>query len=100
MKYQNTWVAINAATEKSRGLTEYPTISQLVAYMRQYPHDVELLEWNLVCCAGNEMADNPKAPIWNEVLDIWHKEKNAERLNDWNKVNKVARQHKPTKEVV
>lgn len=100
MKYPRTWKAIDAAIERSHGLTDYSTISRLVGYMRQYPHDTEILDWNLVCCAGNEMADDPKAPIWNPVIDCWHEERNAERLTDWNKVNKVARQHKSAKEVV
>jgi hypothetical protein len=100
MKYPKTWAAIDAAIEKSHALKDYSTISRLVAYMRLYPHDTEILDWNLVCCAGNEMADDPKAPIWNAVIDIWHEERNAERRDDWNKTNKVARRTKSDKEVV
>jgi hypothetical protein len=67
--------------------------------MRQYPHDNELLEWNLVVCAGHEMIDDPKAPIWNEVIDIWHEEKHGKDEAKFNQIDKVARQHKAPKEV-
>lgn len=98
MKYPRTWKAIDAAIEKSHALTDYQTISRLVGYMRQCPHDAELLEWNLIVCAGHEMEDNQQAPIWNEVIDIWHEEKHGEGMAKFNQIDKVARQS--NKEVV
>jgi len=96
MKYPKTWKAIDAAIKQSSltGLTEYLTINNLVAYMREYPHDAELLEWNLVVCAGHEMIDDLKAPIWNSVLDVWHGEKHKDDAVRWNQINVVARETK------
>ena len=98
-QYLKTWAAIDAAIKNSDALSEYPTISRIADYMRQYPRDIELLDWNLVCCVGNEMIDDLKAPIWNAVIDVWHEERSVESLADWNKANKVARNIKSDKEV-
>lgn len=74
MKYSKTWKAIDQAIEQSHGLSEYPYISRVISYVRQYPTDAEIISWNLVCCAGAEMLDNPKAPIWNPVIEVWQAE--------------------------
>lgn len=75
MKYSKTWKAIDQAIEQSHNLSEYSTISRTVSYMRQYPADVDCIEWNLGVIAGTEMLDNPAAPIWNGVITIWNVEK-------------------------
>jgi hypothetical protein len=74
-KYARTWKAIDAAIERSHGLSEYPYISRMIGYVRQYPTDAEALDWNLVCCAGAEILDSPQAPIWNGVIAIWNEER-------------------------
>ena len=75
MKYPKTWKAIDAAIEQSHNLSEYPFISRTISYVRQYPSDAEIIDWNLGVVAGTEMKDDPKAPIWNSVIDIWNVEK-------------------------
>lgn len=75
MKYPKTWGAIEDALKKSTSLTAYSRISRIIEGIREYKTDVERLEWNLIICAGNEMLDDLKAPIWNRVVDVWHEEK-------------------------
>lgn len=75
MKYARTWKAIDQAIEQSHVLSEYPLISRTIGYVRQYPTDVEIIEFNLGSCAGAEMADNPQAPIWSPVIKVWLAEK-------------------------
>jgi hypothetical protein len=99
-KYSKTWKAIDEAIQQSHGLQRYTTISNLVSYMRQYPADTELLDWNLVVCAGHEMEDDEQAPIWNGVIGIFNSERHGEGMKKWNKVNKVAREHQSDKEAV
>lgn len=66
MKYPKTWQAIEDALERSASwaetehlndadepVTVYEVIKKAVRYMRQYPTDKELLDWNLVRCAGS-----------------------------------------------
>lgn len=90
-KYPKTWAAIDDALEKSKNLKQYPTIEALVKYMREYPHNADGLDFNLVVCAGNEMDDDPKSPIWNRVIEIWIAER-KEVANAESKSNpKVAR---------
>lgn len=90
MKYGKTWAAIDAAIKPSHELQRYTTISNLVSYMRQYPADAEILDWNLVVCAGHEMEDNEAAPIWNGVCAIFREERRGEGMKKWKKVNRVA----------
>jgi hypothetical protein len=84
MKYPKTWQAIEEALKQSEGwnetdhlnnadepVTVYQFIESAVRYMRQYPTDKEIMDWNLVCCAGSEMKHDPAAPVWNRVIDIW-----------------------------
>jgi hypothetical protein len=89
-KYAKTWDAIDGALSRSTHLKGHPTIDRIVKYMRQYPRDVEILEWNLVVCAGEEMLDDPKAPIWNAVLDTWHEERKR-MATGWDTINAAAK---------
>ena len=100
MKYPRTWKAIDEAIQQSPGLQRYTIISNLVSYMRQYPADTEILDWNLVVCAGHEMEDDEAAPIWNEVCAVFREERLGERMKKWNKTNKVAREYKSDKEAI
>lgn len=92
-KYANTWVAINAALDKSKeSLSQYNNIEQIVRYMRTRASDRDMLDWNLVICASYEMQDDPKSPIWNHVMEVFANECSAEDKNKWERVNRVARQ--------
>lgn len=90
-KYARTWQAIDDAISKSHGLKQYPTISRLVGFMREFPHNVDYIDWNLVVCAGYEMDDDLKAPIWNGVLDVWNVEKREVALEQGKSTPRVAR---------
>lgn len=91
-KYGKTWAAIDSALSQSQRLQQHEVINRLVNYMRKYPADAELLDWNIAVCAGYEMEDVWSAPLWNGVLDVFHAERQGEGLVKWNKVNKVAGQ--------
>ena len=91
-KYAKTWAAIDAAIKWSHHLQRYTTISNLVSYMREFPADADILDWNLAVCAGHEMEDDEQAPIWNGVCDIWRQERYGAGMKKWNRVNKVAGQ--------
>ena len=75
MKYARTWKAIDEAIDQSHGLSEYSTISRTIGYVRQFPTDADCIDWNLVVCAGAEMMDDPKSPIWNNVIKVWNEER-------------------------
>lgn len=75
MKYPKTWKAIDEALERSRGLSEYPKIKLIMSYVRQFPSDADLIDWNLVVCAGSEMDNDPASSIWNQVIHVWNEER-------------------------
>ena len=90
-KYSKTWSAIDDAISKSHDLKQYPFISRTIGYVRQYPHDRDIVEFNLGCCAGAEMEDDPKAPIWNAVVQVWLAEKKEVALEQSKPARDLAR---------